>query len=86
MSMINKRVSSYSSISSLKDLEREKKYVKKLIEKQEKSVEKDWDEIYGFWSFVPKTGLFVKNFVSNIPINMNVLTFVFDILRKRKRK
>ena len=83
MSMINKRVSSYSSISILKDLEREKNYVKKLIEK---SVEKDWDEIYGFWSFVPKTGRFVKNFVSNIPINMNVLTIIFDILRKRKKK
>ena len=34
--MINKRVSSYSGISSLKDLEREKKYVKKLIVKSKK--------------------------------------------------
>ncbi|MBP5663799.1 MAG: hypothetical protein J6X16_05975 [Bacteroidales bacterium] len=84
--MINKRVSSYHSISNLDELEREKQYVKQLIQKQGVSVEKDWDEIYGFWSFVPKTANFVSNFVSNIPINLNVLTFIFDILRKRKRK
>lgn len=84
--MINKRVSSYHSISNLDELEREKQYVKQLIQKQGNSVEKDWDEIYGFWSFVPKTANFVSNFVSNIPINLNVLTFIFDILRKRKRK
>jgi len=86
MSMINKRVSTYNRISSLEDLEREKKYVKKLIEKQETSIGKDWDEIYGFWSFVPKTSRFVKNVVSNIPINFNVLSIIFDILRKRKKK
>ena len=84
--MINKRVSSYHNISNLDELEREKQYVKQLIQKQGVSVEKDWDEIYGFWSFVPKTANFVSNFVSNIPINLNVLTFIFDILRKRKRK
>lgn len=84
--MINKRVSSYHSISNLDELEREKQYVRQLIQKQGNSVEKDWDEIYGFWSFVPKTANFVSNFVSNIPINLNVLTFIFDILRKRKRK
>lgn len=84
--MINKRVSSYHSISTLDELEREKKHVKRLIQKQGVSVEKDWNEIYGFWSFVPKTARFVTNFVSNIPINLNILTFIFDILRKRKRK
>ncbi len=84
--MINKRVSSYHNISNLDELEREKQYVKQLIQKQGNSVEKDWDEIYGFWSFIPKTANFVSNFVTNIPINLNVLTFIFDILRKRKRK
>lgn len=84
--MINKRVSSYHSISTLDELEREKKHVKRLIQKQGDSVEKDWNDIYGFWSFVPKTANFVTNFVSNIPINLNILTFIFDILRKRKRK
>lgn len=84
--MINKRVSSYHSISSLEELEREKKYVKRLIQKQGDYVEKDWNEIYGFWSFVPKTAHFVTNFVSNIPINLNILTFIFDILRKKKKK
>lgn len=84
--MINKRVSSYQSISNLDELEREKKYVKQLIQKQGDAVENDWNEIYGFWSFVPKTSRFVMNFISNIPINLNVLTFIFDILRKRKKK
>ena len=84
--MINQRVSSYHRISSLDDLEREKKYVKRLIQKQGDAVEKDWNEIYGFWSFVPKTARFVKNFVGNIPLNLNVLSFVFELLRKRKKK
>ena len=84
--MINKRVSSYHSISTLDELGREKKHVKRLIQKQGVSVEKDWNEIYSFWSFVPKTANFVTNFVSNIPINLNILTFIFDILRKRKRR
>ena len=86
MSMINKRVSSDSSISSLKDLEREKKYVTKLIEKQEKAVEKDWDEIYGFWSFVPKTGLFVKNTVSNLSSKLSIVSFIVDLLWRKKKK
>ena len=84
--MINKRVSSYHNISNLNELEREKKYVKQLIQKQGDAVENDWNEIYGFWSFVPKTARFITNFISNIPINLNVLTFIFDILRKRKKK
>jgi hypothetical protein len=86
MSMINKRVSTYNRISSIEDLEREKRYVKKLIDKQGTYMEKDWDEIYRFWSFVPKTSRIVKNIIGNIPVNFNVLSIIFDILRKRKKK
>lgn len=84
--MINKRVSSYHLISSLDELEHEKKHVQRLIQKQGDAVENDWNEIYGFWSFVPKTTRFVKNIIGNIPISFNVLTFIFDILLKRKKK
>lgn len=84
--MINQRVSSYHQISSLDELEHEKKHVQRLIQKQGDAIENDWNEIYGFWSFVPKITRFVKNFIGNIPVNLNVLTFIFELLRKRKKK
>lgn len=83
--MINKRASSYHNISSLQDLEREKKHVQRLIQKQGVFVEKDWNEIYGFWSFVPKTSRFIKHFANNIPLNLNLLTFIIDLLRLKKK-
>lgn len=84
--MINKRAAFYSNISSLEDLEREKKYLKKLIKKQGNYVEKDWDEIYSFWSFIPKTGRFVKNTVSSLSSNFNIISFIFDLLWRKKKK
>lgn len=84
--MINKRVSQYYQLSSLQDIEREKKYVKQLIQNQEAKIENDWDEIYDFWSFIPKITRSVSRLVKKLPLDLGILTFVLDLLFRKKKK
>ena len=52
--MKNKRLSKYSQLSNLQDIAAEKARLKKLVKAQGGMIEADWDEVYSFWSFVPK--------------------------------
>lgn len=84
--MINKRISQYSQLSNLQDIEREKKHLKQLIKFQGTKIEKDWDEIYDFWSFIPKITRSVNHFIKKIPLDLGILTFVLDLLFRKKKK
>lgn len=84
--MINKRVSQYSQLSNLQDIEREKKHIKQLIKIQGTKIEKDWNEIYDFWSFIPKITRSANRLVKKIPLDLGILTFVLDLLFRKKKK
>lgn len=84
--MINKRVSQYYQLSNLQDIEREKKYVKQLIKMQGTRIEKDWDEIYAFWSFIPKITRSVNHLVKKLPLNLGSVAFIFDLLFRKNKK
>ena len=83
--MKNKRLPKYSRLSNLQDIAAEKARLKKLVKAQGGMIEADWDEVYSFWSFVPKVARTVTSVVSHIPRAFNILSFVFDLVgRKRK--
>ena len=46
----------------------------------------DWDEIYRFWSFVPKLGKTIKNTIQSIPMGMTVFNFLMDLVSPRRKK
>lgn len=83
--MKNKRLSKYSQLSNLQDIAAEKARLKKLVKAQGYAVESDWDEVYSFWSFVPKVARTVTSVVSHIPKAFNILSFAFDILGRKRR-
>lgn len=68
------------------EIEKEEKYLKQQISKQGKCVESDWDEIYQFWSFIPKATRFVRQVVGKIPVSLNILSFIFGLLKRRRKK
>lgn len=68
------------------DIEKEEKYLKKRIKEQGESVESDWVEIYQFWSFIPKATNFIRQVVSKIPASLSILSFIFDLLKGKKKK
>ena len=83
--MMNKNASNYNRISSLEELEHEKARVRLLLQKQGKTIEKDWNQIYSFWSFVPKTASFFKNLFNNLPVSLSIFSFLTDIFRKKPK-
>jgi len=83
--MKNKRLPKYSRLSNLQDIAAEKARLKKLVNAQGDMIEADWDEVYSFWSFVPKVARTVTAVVSHIPRAFNVLSFVFDLLGRKRR-
>ena len=56
-----------------------------MVKAQGSAVEADWDEVYSFWSFVPKVARTVTSVVSHIPKAFNILSFAFDILGRKRR-
>lgn len=84
--MKNKRAARYAQISSLQEIEQEKKYLRQLIKKQGVKVEENWNEIYDFWSFIPKASRAVRGIISKIPVSFGFLSFIFDLLLRRKKK
>lgn len=68
------------------DIEKEEKYLKKRIKEQGESVESDWVEIYQFWSFIPQATNFIRQVVSKIPASLSILSFIFDLLKGKKKK
>lgn len=82
--MKNKRLPKYSQLSNLQDIASEKAKLKKLVKAQSGMIEADWDEVYNFWSFVPKVTRTITSVVSHIPRAFNVLSFVFDLLGRKQ--
>ena len=83
--MKNKRLSKYSQLSNLQDIASEKVKLKRLVKAQGSAVEADWDEVYSFWSFVPKVARTVTSVVSHIPRAFNILSFALDLLGRKRR-
>lgn len=83
--MINKRAAKYARISSLQEIEQEKIYLRQLIKNQGGKVEENWDAIYDFWSFIPKISRYISALLRKLPFDLGVLSFVFDLLRNRKK-
>ncbi|MCQ2271485.1 MAG: hypothetical protein MJZ72_01680 [Bacteroidales bacterium] len=83
--MINKRAAKYARISSLQEIEQEKIYLRQLIKNQGGKVEENWDAIYDFWSFIPKISRCISALLRKLPVDLGVLSFVFDLLRNRKK-
>lgn len=84
--MKNKRLYKYSRLTNLQEIEEEKARLKKVIKKQGNLVENDWDEIYNFWSFVPKVTRSVTHAVKSIPFGVNVMNFVRDVVMTKRVK
>lgn len=82
--MKNRRLETYSQLSNLQDIEQEKIRLKRLIQKQEVIVEADWDDVYEFWSFIPKGAQLIKQFAIKIPKTLEFLKIGMDFLRKFK--
>ena len=61
--MKNKRQYKYSQLSNLQDIAAEKAKLKRLVKAQGSAVEADWDEVYRFWSFVPKVARTITSVV-----------------------
>ena len=55
-----------------------------MVKAQGNAVEADWDEVYSFWSFVPKVARTVTSVVSHIPRAFNILSFVFDLVGRKR--
>ena len=83
--MKNKRLSKYSQLSNLQDIAAEKARLKKLVKAQGGMIEADWDEVYSFWSFVPKVARTVTSVARQVPRVFNTLSFVVDLLSPKKR-
>ncbi len=83
---MNNREKRYSQLSNLQEIQEEKARLKRLIRKQEKQMGKDWDEIYRFWSFVPKLGKTIKNAIQSVPMGLTVFNFLMDLVSPRRRK
>ncbi len=83
--MKNKRQSKYSQLSNLQDIASEKARLKRLIKAQGSAVEADWDEVYSFWSFVPKVARTVTSVVRQAPRVFNAVSFVFDLIGRKRR-
>jgi hypothetical protein len=84
--MMNSREKRYSQLSNLQEIQEEKARLKHLIKKQERLMGDDWDEIYRFWSFVPKLGKTIKNAIQSIPMGMTVFNFLMDIVSPKRKK
>lgn len=83
--MKNKRLTKYSKLSNLQDIAAEKARLKKLVKAQGYAVESDWDEVYSFWSFVPKVARTVTSVVRQAPRVFNAVSFVFDLIGRKRR-
>ena len=83
---MNNREKRYSQLSNLQEIQEEKARLKRLIRKQEKQMGEDWDEIYRFWSFVPKLGKTIKNAIQSVPMGLTVFNFLMDLVSPRRRK
>lgn len=83
---MNNREKRYSQLSNLQEIQEEKARLKRLIRKQEKQMSEDWDEIYRFWSFVPKLGKTIKNAIQSVPMGLTVFNFLMDLVSPRRRK
>ena len=83
--MKNKRLTKYSKLSNLQDIAAEKARLKKLVKAQGYAVESDWDEVYSFWSFVPKVARTVTSVVRHAPRVFNAVSFVFDLIGRKRR-
>ncbi|MBR4218361.1 MAG: hypothetical protein IKR71_04875 [Bacteroidales bacterium] len=83
---MNSREKRYSQLSNLQEIKEEKARLKRLIRKQEKQMGEDWDEIYRFWSFVPKLGKTIKNAIQSVPMGLTVFNFLMDLVSPRRRK
>lgn len=83
--MKNRRLSKYSQLSNLQDIAAEKARLKKLLTVQGMAVESDWEEVYSFWSFIPKMARTVSSVARQVPRVFNVLSFVFDLMGTRRR-
>lgn len=84
--MKNKRIYKYSHLSNLQEIEEEKQRLKKVIKNQGKLVENDWDEIYSFWSFIPKVTRSVSHAVKSIPFGASIMNFVKDVVSSKKAR
>lgn len=83
---MNNREKRYSQLSNLQEIQEEKARLKRLIRKQEKQMSEDWNEIYRFWSFVPKLGKTIKNAIQSVPMGLTVFNFLMDLVSPRRRK
>lgn len=83
---MNNQACKYSQLSSLQEIREEKKRLKKLIKKQEQTIENDWDEIYRFWSFVPKLGRTIKNAIQAYPLGMTLFNLLLNLISPKKKK
>ena len=78
--------SRYRAISSLKDIECEKKLIQYKLERKEKMIEQDWDAIHDAWSFVSIAGRVVSNIAEYIPVGMSVISSVRNLFRKSTKQ
>lgn len=84
--MENKRLKRYVQLSTLQDIENEKRRLRQLIAKQEQAVEADWSEVYALWSFVPKTARVVRAALREIPNYFGFVKGFLNVWRGLRRK
>ncbi len=78
--------SKYASISNLKEIEYEKQFLRYKIERKEKIMEREWDEIHNTWGFVSTIANTISSVAQYIPVGVSVVSQITGFFRGRSKK
>lgn len=77
------RAERYAKLSSLEQIAREKKRLKKQISAQEKTLGRDWNAIREAWSLVSKVKKVTSHFFNVLPFGLNAVALLAKLLSKK---